>query len=308
MKAGRLFVVVLVFAAALPSRAQAGFAISELDGGFLAEGGAPATEAGSHPVSLELEVELEHSGALAEGDLRDLDVELPSGLLEDPTAVPTCSQADFHTPRYSPWEDSHSGESCPDNTQVGTVTLATSYGGGETRTFGLFNLAPPPGAPSEVAANAYGMPLIFVPAIRQAEGDYGLTLRARDLSQLLSISSLHVSVWGTPWSLLHDDQRGNCLNELEPGFGWAKCSTGRPAKAPPRAYLTLPTSCGGPLAFSAQLPPGRDGEAEATAQLPPLEGCESLQFEPQAHAALINPRASSPSGYRVRNRRSIRRG
>jgi hypothetical protein len=281
----------------LPSSAQA-FGIESFDAQVLAEGGAPATVAGSHPVSLELGVDLEHSGALADGDLRDLRFELPPGLLENPTAVPVCSQVDFQTARESPWEESRSGESCPDNTQVGTVSLTSSYGGDETRTFGLFNLAPPPGAPSELGVNAYGVPLIFVPEIRQAEGGYGLTLRARNLSQLFSITSLHVSIWGTPWSLLHDDQRGNCLNEEEPGFGWAKCSTGRPAKFPPRAYLTLPAACEGTLPFVARAASWQGGSAEASAGAPALEDCDSLDFEPAARAALINPRTSSPSGYR----------
>jgi hypothetical protein len=293
-----LLLLVLAAAAVLPAVAQADFGIEAFEAGPLAEGGVPATDAGSHPVSLELGVDLEHTGDLADGDLRDLSFELPPGLLENPTAVPVCSQADFQTPRKSPWEESRSGESCPDNTQVGTVTLTTSHGGGKTRTFGLFNLAPPPGAPSELAANAYGVPLIFVPEIRQAEGGYGVSLRGKNLSQLLSIASLHYSIWGTPWSLLHDDQRGNCLNEVEPGFGWAKCSTGRPAKNPPRAYLTMPTSCEGPLSFVARARSWQGGSAEAGTQAPALEDCDSLDFEPEARAALINPRTSSPSGYR----------
>lgn len=298
MKARRALVLAVVCAALLPAGARADLAITTFEARALSEGGAPATLAGSHPVSLELGVELAGSGVFADGDLRNLSLELPPGLLEDPTAVPFCTQADFHAPRSSPWEASRSGESCPDDTQIGTVTLTSSYGGGETRTFGLFNLAAPPGAPSEFGVNAYGAPLIFVPAIRQAEGDYGLTLEARNVSQLLSITSLHLSIWGTPWSLLHDDQRGNCLNELEPGFGRAKCSTGRPAKNPPRAYLTLPASCEGPLPFVARATSWQGGTSESTSQSPPLDGCESLDFEPQARAALINPRTSSPSGYR----------
>ena len=288
----------LVCTALLPAAAQAGFAVAEFEAGARTEGGAPATVAGSHPVSLELGVGLEGAGAVGGGDLRNLDLELPPGLLENPTAVPVCPQADFVTPRSSPWEDSRSGESCPDDTQVGTVTLTTSYGGGETRTFGLFNLAPPPGAPSELAANAYGVPLILVPRIRQADGDYGLTLQARNVSQLLSISSLRVSIWGTPWSLLHDPQRGNCLNEVEPAFGWAKCSVGRPASNPARAYLTLPSSCEGPLPFAARAASWQGAASEASAQTPALEGCGTLAFAPEAKAALVNPRASSPSGYR----------
>ncbi|HET7444207.1 MAG TPA: hypothetical protein VFJ57_06070 [Solirubrobacterales bacterium] len=288
----------LVIVLCLPAIAEASFGIDGFTAQVLAEGGAPATAAGSHPVALELAVGLAGSGAFAGGDLRDLDLELPPGLLENPTAVPVCSQADFLTPRSSPWEKSQSGESCPDDTQVGTITLTSSHAGGETRTFGLFNLAPPPGAPAELAANAYGVPLIFVPAIRQGEGDYGVTLRARNLSQLLSIDSLRLSVWGTPWSLLHDPQRGNCLKEAEPSFGWAKCSVGRPAQNPAHAYLTLPTSCEGPLSFVARAGSWQGETAESSAQAPALEGCDSLSFDPEAHALLVNPRASSPSGYR----------
>ncbi len=285
---------------ALPAAAQASFGIAEFDAGARAQGGAGATEAGSHPVSLDIDVELEHNGAFAEGDLRDLSVELPPGLLENPTATPVCKQTDFLTPRESPWEASLSGESCPDRTQIGTIAITSSYGGGETRTFGLFNLTPPPGAPSELAANAYGVPLIFVPRVRQAEGDYGFTLRTANVPQLLSITALHLSIWGTPWSLLHNDQRGNCLNEAEPSFGWAKCSVGRPADpdSSPRAYLTLPTSCDSPLEFVAHATSWQGGGAERVVQTPTLQGCDTLAFEPQAQAALINPRASSPSGYR----------
>jgi hypothetical protein len=296
VRALRALVIALAWAALLPAAAQADFALAEFGAQALTEGGAPATQAGSHPVALDLDVGLETSGS--DGGLRDLEFELPSGLLENPTAVPVCPQAKFFTPRSSPWEESLAGESCPDNTQVGTVTIASSYGGGKPRTFGLFNLSPPPGAPSELGVNAYGVPLIFVPGIRQAEGDYGVTLRAANVPQTLELDSLRFSLWGTPWSVLHDQQRGNCLNEAEPGFGWAKCSVGRPAKNPARAYLTLPASCEGALGFVARADSWHGEAAEATSSSPELEACDSLEFAPEARAALIDPRASSPSGYR----------
>jgi hypothetical protein len=300
-----LLVVVL---GAMPAPAEAAFGFLPGPEGFsaaiLGEGGLPDNEAGSHPVSLELGVGFNQAGALSDGDLRDLGFELPPGLIENPTAVPLCSQADFHSPRTNPLEESgngetsRSGESCPDRTQVGTLTLRSSYEGGVTRSFGLFNLQPPPGAPSELGANPYGAPLIFVPAIRQSAGEYGLTLQTRGVSQLLSIKGLGLSIWGTPWSILHNAQRGNCLNETELEFGWAKCSIGRPAENPAVAYLTLPTSCEEPLAFTVtatswQQPPA----AARTVSTPALESCDSLAFEPSPTAQLSDPRASSPSGY-----------
>jgi len=291
----------------VPASAHAAFAFlpgaEGFDANVYAEGGQIATEAGSHPVALSLGIGLEPSASagepFTEGDLRDLSLELPPGLIENPTAVPFCRQADFHTPRVSPWEDSLSGESCPDRTQIGLLTVRSSYAGGSTRTFGLFNIAAPPGKPSEMGANPYGAPIVFVPSIRQADGEYGLTLKTHDVSQLLDVSALTLTIWGTPWSILHNAQRGNCLNEAEPDFGWAKCSVGRPAKTPATAYLTLPTACEAPIGFAAVATSWQQpGTAKAVDQAASaLTGCESLAFEPHEIAQLSDPRASSPSGY-----------
>ncbi len=273
------------------------------DAHVYAEGGQVATEAGTHPVALsaDFNFQLEGGGPFTADDLRDLSLELPPGLIEDPTAVPLCSQAAFHSPRESPWEESLSGESCPDNTQVGVVTVRSSFGGGTTRTFGLFNLSPPPGVPSELGVNPYGDPIILIPSIRQAEGEYGITLTTRNVPQLVDVSSLDLTIWGTPWSVLHNEQRGNCLNEVEPSFGWAKCSAGRPGKveSSPNAYLTLPTSCEEPIDFRASADSWHQpGEVTRSVEGESLHGCGSLPFEPEALAQLSDPRASSPSGYR----------
>jgi hypothetical protein len=294
-------VIAVAGAVWIPVPAAQAFSITSFQATVHGEGQTLDTQAGSHPVALTVGVGLapEGAGPFPEGDLRELSLELPPGLIENPTVTPVCPQAAFLTPRESPWEESRSGESCPDRTQVGTLTLRSSYGGGEERTFGLFNLQPPPGAPSELGANPYGAPIVFVPQIRQAQGEYGLTLEARDLPQLVGITGLTLTVWGTPWSLLHNDRRGDCLNEEEPGFGWAKCSVGRPSKVEntPRAYLTLPTSCEGPLAFVATATSWQGGSSTAGAQAAALGECESLAFEPRPFGQLSNPRTTSPSGY-----------
>jgi hypothetical protein len=284
----------------LPASAQA-FAISSFEATVHGEGQTLDTQAGSHPVALEMSVglETEGGGSFGEGDLRDLSLEMPPGLIEDSTVLPPCQRADFLTPRHSPWEESLSGESCPDRTQVGTLTVRSSYGGGEERTFGLFNLQPPPGAPSELGANPYGAPIVFVPTIRQSDGEYGLTLRARSVPQLTDITGLDLTIWGVPWNLVHNDQRGDCLNEAEPGFGWAKCSVGRPSRVEnaPRAYLTLPTTCEGPLAFTAAATSWQGDSDTRPATAAALGECGSLGFEPHPFGQLSDPRTTSPSGY-----------
>jgi hypothetical protein len=309
----RLGIATLVAAAlalALPGSAPAfGFlpGSAGFDANVYAEGGGAATQAGSHPLAVTFDVNFkaEGSGPFTEGDLRNLSLEMPPGLIENPTSIATgeCSQQDFQTHRVSPWEESLSGESCPDKTQVGVVTVRSPFAGGTTRTFGLFNLSAPPGAPSELGFSPYGDPIILVPSIRQAEGEYGITLEAKDVSQLLDISGLTVTIWGVPWSVIHNEQRGDCLKETEPAFGWAKCSVGRPGKvgSEPRAYLTLPTSCEEPLDFRATAESWKASESQPaprpTSGKQTLEGCDALEFSPRAVAQLSDPRASSPSGY-----------
>ncbi len=302
-QAPRLVSLVLAFAALLATPASA-HAFDFLPGaeGFDAkvydEGRVVATEAGSHPVALEIDIGFGSSGAFPEDDLKDLSLELPPGLIENPTAVPRCSQERFHTPRSSPFEESLSGEDCFDRNQVGIVEVRSSRGGGETRTFGLFNLVPPPGAPSAIGFNPYGDPIVLIPEVRQAEGEYGLTLKAKNVSQLVGIKGLTLTIWGTPWSILHNTLRGDCLNAIEPDFGWSKCSIGRPATNPATAYLTLPTFCDVPLGFTAVATSWQEaGTVTATSASSSLKACSSLDFKPESIAQLSDPRASSPSGY-----------
>jgi hypothetical protein len=258
-----------------------------------------AQQAGSHPTAATFSVDFD------EGGLRDLSVEMPPGLIENPTATRQtyCSKKEFETPRDSPWEEESSGESCKDKTQIGIITVRSAEAGGTERTFGLFNLVPHRGEPAELGArpNPFGEPIVFVPSIRQAEGEYRTKLAAANVPEALHVSGLTVTIWGVPWSVINDDQRGNCLNELEPEFGWAKCSVGPPGSSEfaPLAYLTLPTSCEEPMDFTATADSWlQSGEvSRPTSGKPSLSGCEKLEFEPRATAQLSDPRASSPSGY-----------
>jgi hypothetical protein len=273
------------------------------------EGGFVENRAGSHPVTLSTEVNFslgpeapgEPGVPFSDGDVKDLEIDLPPGLVENPAAVPQCSQAAFHMPRSSPFEASLAGESCPARTQIGTVEVRSSFGGGTARTFGVFNLDPPPGAPSALGFSPYGAPIVFIPHVRQADGEYGLTLVARNIPQLVNVNGLTLNIWGTPWNIVHNAQRGNCLNEAEPSFGWAKCSVGPPKVNPATAYLTLPTGCEGPLVFgigasSWQQPAVRVGRTFAGQS---LEGCSELSFEPTATGIVTDPapphRAASTS-------------
>ena len=296
--------------ALLCGSAQADFALQAGTEGFdvtiAGEGGVGVdSQAGSHPYEISTSVNFKRGPEFSEGDLRDMDIEEPAGLIENPSAATKCSQAAFHTPRSSPFEASLSGESCPAVSQIGTIEIRSSLAGGQTRSFGLFNLQPPPGFPAQIGASPYGVPMVFTPHLREAGGEYGITLQLRNFSQRFDLYGFTMTIWGNPWGLSHNFQRGNCLNEAEPTFGWAKCSISPPQpEHAPFAYLTLPAACGAPLAFNASVDSWQGSAAAATASSRDAEGnpaglggCASLRFEPVASGQPTNPRASSATGY-----------
>jgi hypothetical protein len=296
-----------------------GFGFQPGSGGFdvriYGEGTASrVTQAGSHPYSIVTTVNFSLAGEVdgnpgipvTDGDARDIQLELPPGLIENPSAVSKCSQDDFHTPRNSPFEASRSGERCPGLSQIGTVEVRSSADGGSSRTFGVFNLTPPPGFPSQIGFSPYGVPIAFTPRIRDLGGEYGITLDLRNLSQQVDIYGLTLTIWGTPWALSHNGQRGECLNEAEPTFPFAKCPVEQGTRDhDPFAYLTLPAACGGPIDFGIEASSWQQA-AIARATVPSrgdsgapsgLTGCEALRFEPVVTGQVTNPRASSPSGF-----------
>ena len=292
---------------------EAGFAAK-----VYADGGKVAEVAGTHPYQVNLDLGLQKGGAFegqpgasfADGDLRDLRIDLPPGMLLNPAALATCDLAELHTPRTSHFESpSLSGESCPDKSQVGTIELQSSLGGGHPRSFGLFNLTPPPGVAAQIGAAPFGSPVVFDVSIKtNDQGAYTLALDAAEFPQALPVYGISLDLWGTPWNQSHDAQRGNCLNEAEPGFGWGKCSVGDPHEDSgntPAAYLTLPTGCEGPLSFSASARSWQQG-GEATAVAlnrgeggNPVSqgGCQGFSFTPSASGQLSDTKASSSSGF-----------
>jgi hypothetical protein len=267
------------------------FALEEQDG-------SPALRAGRHPYELRADLNFTEEAGIPVEDLKDLRLQLPSGLIGNPSVLTRCTSAQFATSRSSPYEDSLSGESCPDKSQVGTITLRTGLLGGE-RTFGLFNLTPPPGVAAELGASPFGQPLAFSGRVRNAAGEYGLDLEAQDVPQALAIDGVAIDIWGTPWDASHDGERGDCLKESDPSFGWGKCPVGPPKTNRPLPFLTLPASCQGPLDYRAQVDswqaPGRwVGDGATT----PAQGrCDQLHFQTTSFSGPTSNRASTATGF-----------
>ena len=191
------------------------------------------------------------------------------------------------------------------------MTVRSSYGGGDPQ---LRPLQPrrPAGGPLELGASPFGVPIVFIPSIRQAGGEYGITLQATDISAGARLSRADADDLGHPWAVVHNDQRGNCLNEVEPGFGWAKCSVGPPAEPTTPTRLPDPADLlrrparlrgRGELLAASRRPPPQPPTSGA-----PLAGCDRARLRTDrvrpAHQPprLLAQRATTSTSRRQRRR------
>ena len=315
-----LLLILLSRASPRPS-AQASFGFLPGPEGFevkaLDEEGHEASAAGMHPYALQVKLgfKLKEGGPNTDGDVKDLHLDLPPGLLMNPTTPGLCNAAQFQTPRQSPFEASASGESCPDTSQVGVAEVRSSLGA--PRSFGLFNLVPVPGAAAQLGFAPYGRPVVLSTELHGSEGQYNLSLNAEGISQHFDLHGLKITLWGNPWLIQHDSERGNCLNEADPAayhgsaavpepepnpdpehvhFEAGTCSVGDPVSFPPDAYLTLPPVCD-PMTFTLSAAAWQGGQSDQRAlQGAPLSDCAFSPFEPEPIMQLNSERASSPSG------------
>ncbi|HEY7831673.1 MAG TPA: hypothetical protein VIC06_14015 [Solirubrobacteraceae bacterium] len=93
----------IALAALTPAGAMASFGISGFDGSITNQDGSPDTQAGSHPYAYTTRIAFNtltnHFGEQApDGNVKDVRVEVPAGLVGDPTAVPRCSNTQLLKP------------------------------------------------------------------------------------------------------------------------------------------------------------------------------------------------------------------
>ena len=99
IRKAKMLALVLTAAAALTALAaapaSAAFGLKDLAVSFVEEDGTPASQAGAHPFALitDVAVETEESdiGPIPADNLKELRIELPAGMVGNPTAVPPCS-------------------------------------------------------------------------------------------------------------------------------------------------------------------------------------------------------------------------
>ncbi len=259
--------------------------------------GSPTTQAGSHPYAMTVAGMSpttnpnikDEALAAAGGGLRDVLVELPHGIVINPTAIAQCKESELD-----------SATSCPAASQVGVVylTLSIDFGFGQAAGLTpLYNMVPPAGSPAELAFEvSFEGTAVHLLGNVSSDGTFTLTASSKEILARITIGGIHTTLWGVPSDESHDNQRGKCVfpNKL-----LETCPTTRTGKA----FVTLPSACSGPLVTSVHatswLGEAADGSYESTdlAGHPVgVEGCGALAFEPSIEAGLTTGQGDSPSG------------
>ncbi len=271
-----------------PVSAYADFGFKAVDVRFSQTNGTPVTQAGSHPSAMDTEFALNtHDGPAGpeiDASLRDLQIDLPPGLVVNPNAVPTCSNADFaHF-------ENEVGSKCPASAAVGYVLVRPPGEEDATDPAAVYNLVPPPGAAARLGFHALGVTIVVDGGVRTA-GTRNIFAALTNLPQAEPFDLTRTVLWGNPAASAHDSERGNCVLASVPGT----C----PASSEQRAFITLGSRCEGPLNTHFAARPWQEPAAWVHAEPPDpvqMTGCDKLGFSPSINAKPTAQSTASPSG------------
>jgi hypothetical protein len=214
----------------------------------------------------------------SDGNLRDLTVDLPPGLVGDPEAVPQCAQTDFVLGK------------CPPAAQAGVAAIRLSlFGFVLPTTVPVFNMEPrSEEETAEIAFSVLNQFTVHLVISVRTDSDYGLRAKVIGTSRIYGVNRVALTLWGVPGDPIHDpDRRDMAQGPVGPT---------QLSRAP---FLTNPTSCNGPLEFSASAnsyqAPTTFSHAEAV--LPQQTGCDSVPFSPGLTFEPTTSAAGAPAGY-----------
>jgi hypothetical protein len=219
---------------------------------------------------------------------KDLIVNLPPGLIGNPNSIPQCTAAQFST--------AFSGGGCPNASQVGVVRFSL-YQFNQAAFFEpVYNMTPPGDGDTVARLGVYAASLpTFINIGVRSEDDYGLTATLEGLNASAALITATTTIWGVPAAPQHDRER----QTPQEAFNGVSESPPRPPGGTPAPFLSNPTRCGVPqqvsiLSDSYQLP-GQFGPP-VIAPLPPIDGCDEVEFHPSLTVTPTSHEAAAPTG------------
>ncbi len=280
--------------------ASPGFGFAGFDTWLSNADGTIDTQAGSHPYALTTVFATNSNGVggfeeypagsgnvKTGGELRDVVVNLPPGIVGNVTAVPRCSRRQFDG--EANYEGAQFEPSCPALTQVG---IDQAQPNGIHVSFKVYNLVPPPGVAEQFGFSFEGIPVFMDFGVRSGglsalASDYGISAHVDPFPQKGIVFNT-ITVWGEPGEANHEEQRGG------------------PSGAGSTPLLTVPTSCEGPQEISIEaLGTWQNQSARAHASVLThgstgipvgFTGCDHLGFGPSLSVAPDTTAGDTPAG------------
>jgi len=272
------------------------------------EAGEPEAQAGAHPFQFTTSVAFNRifykfASGFTEPSVpdlaRELHVNLPPGLIGNTLALPQCSDHDFTTVKSN-----NSANLCPANTAIGAAIVQLNeplVAHALTVTVPIFNLVPAKGEPARFGFTAtLGVSVTLDTVVRG--GDYHVVVAVNNITQEPALLSSDVTIWGVPGDPRHAQSRGSeCVARGADAVIGEECE---PVKEEnPSPFLTLPTSCLGPLQTSTEARSWLPG-ASFVAPVSPvaaesLQNCAALPFTPTMTITPTEHTSNTPSGLEV---------
>jgi hypothetical protein len=281
LKGLSVFVGLMALGAVAPPLAGASLEFTEAEVMLTEKNGTYSRQAGAHP-------NFAFKFALPPGPpepVRDVEVELPTGMLGNPAPFATCLLSEMFAVK------------CQPEAQVGKVEIKLANLGGPVN-IPLFNLAHGPEVPAQFGFKLLQVVATITPLVRPS--DYGISAATLKITEVERIEWVRTIFWGVPADPTHDGERyvkGEALT--------GEVSTSKQPKLP---FFSNPTSC--PTTPSILTVKGDSWLFPGVYDVRPLatdeegtpfvwEGCENLPFEPSLTPVPGTHRAHSPTGLDV---------
>lgn len=261
------------------------------------EAGAPPL-AGAHPFMAVISVGVPSVGFgetwAPLQSMRTVGVELPQGLVINPMATSercTSTEASQAFATSPP-------KLCPSASQVG-MAYPVIPGFLQHAGIPIYNMVPPPGAAADLE---FEIENVAIHILGGLSGSFHITARSQELLTKFRVGEIVLSLWGIPSDERHDRFREGGTSCRMVGI-IAGCAI-EPSPAP---FITMPTSCTEPLAFSATVTSWQGGVATASAPLSDREfnafepsGCNTLEFSPTIESKATTSQGESPTGLELK--------
>ncbi len=245
--------------------------------------GFPDTQAGDHPWELTTFLTLRSDGEGTPEGLRDVGVDLPLGFIGSAVAAPQCTPAQLTSPLE-----------CPRDTTIGhilTEPVAKSEADGP-----LFNMVPERGFAAQFGFRDVlkGTHFLYVSVVPTPQG-YVVRTTSPEIPQLM-LSNVEVSVFGDPAA--HNKPVG----PEPPGTETALFTNPSDCSSAPLVASAFMDSWEHPGAFNFDGTPDLSdlNWKSATAESPPVTGCDQLHFQPSSFSfapEAAHSQADEPAGY-----------